>query len=125
MTNDIEFIVEFWEMGGTGRFTVFGRCGSVPIRLNDEFDAVYRYKHRRYPDEVGDEPVREVEKPASLRVVSIHAYEKSLSTMGQGMTGSLVIEGDGTQYIAAGWALGQRDPAQATVSNKPQSVSHE
>ncbi len=28
--------------------------------------------------------------------------------LGQGMTGSLTIEGDGLQYLAAGWILGRK-----------------
>jgi hypothetical protein len=89
-------------------FTVLGRCGDVQIHVGDVFDAVYRYKRRRYPDERGDEPVREVEKPAAIRVVCIHAYQRSLQTMGRGMTGSLTLEGDGLQYLAPGWILGQK-----------------
>jgi hypothetical protein len=89
-------------------FTVIGRCGDMPIHVGDVFDAVYRLKRRRYPDEMGDEPVREVEKPAAIRVVCIHAYQRSLQTMGAGMTGSLTLEGDGLQYIAPGWILGRK-----------------
>ena len=80
---------------------------TLPIHVGEVFDAVYRYKRRRYPDELGDEPVREVEKPAAIRVVCIHAYERSL-TIGEGMTGSLTLDGDGLQYIAPGWILGRK-----------------
>jgi hypothetical protein len=89
-------------------FSVLGRCGDVPIHVGDVFDAVFRYKRRRRPDELGDEPVREVEKPAAIRVVCIHAYQRSLQTMGRGMTGSLTLEGDGLQYLAPGWILGRK-----------------
>ncbi len=124
MTNrGIEFFVDGWVMGESGNFTVIGCCGVLPIRVNDVFDVVFRNKRRKYPDEVGDEPVREVEKPASLRVVCIHAYEKSLSVLGQGMTGSLVLEGEGAQYITAGWALGKRDPSREPVGHEVQSAS--
>lgn len=106
-------------------FTVIGRCGDVPIPVGDVFDEVFRNKRRRYPDELGDEPVREVEKPASIRVVCIHAYQRSLQTMGRGMTGSLTLEGDGLQYLAPGWILGRKDdvPSGQEPETKPTVVS--
>jgi hypothetical protein len=88
--------------------SVIGRCGDVPIHVGDVFDAVFRYKPRRRPDELGDEPVREVEEPAALRVVGIHAYQTCLKTLGEGMTGSLTLEGDGLQFLAPGWILGRK-----------------
>jgi hypothetical protein len=104
----IEFSVDGFVQGE--HFTVLGRCGDESIDLGDEFDAIYHLKKRRYPDEVGDEPVREVEIPVRLRVVCIHAYLKSLPALGQGMTGSIAIEGAGLEYIAPGWVLGRREP---------------
>jgi hypothetical protein len=104
--NELEFIVAGVVEGQ--HFTVIGRCGDAPIHVGDTFDAVYRYKRRRRPDELGDEPVREVEKPAAIRVVCIHAYDLSLDTMNRGLTGSLALEGDGLQYLAPGWILGRR-----------------
>lgn len=101
----LEFIVCGFVHGE--HFIVLGRCGDMPIQVGDMFDAVYRYKRRRYPDEMGDDPVREVEKRAAIRVVCIHAYQRSLQTMGRGMTGSLTLEGDGLQYLT-GWILGQK-----------------
>ena len=101
-----EFIVDGWVPGNSGRFTIVGRCGDEPIRVGDVFDAVFRYKPRRYPDEMGLEPIREVERSASLRVESISAYQESLDELGQGMTGSLVVTGDGMGQISPGWVLG-------------------
>jgi hypothetical protein len=105
---EVEFIVA-GTVEGNHRCTVIGRCGDAPIQIGHVFDAVYRNKRRRRPDELGDDPVREVEKPASIRVVGIHAYERCLKTLGQGMTGSLTLEGNGLQYLAPGWLLGRRN----------------
>jgi hypothetical protein len=116
-----QFIVAGFVQGE--RFTVIGRCGELPIHVGDVFDAVYRYKRRRYPDELGDEPVREIEKPAAIRVISIHAIERCLQTLGQGMTGTLSIEGDGVQYIAPGWILGSRSEAPLSVTQDSESVA--
>lgn len=103
--------------------TVIGRCGDAPIHVGEVFDAVYRNKRRRYPDELGDEPVREAEKPAAIRVVCIHAYERSLTTLGEGMTGSLTLAGDGLQYLAPGWILGRRSESPIANSQVPHSAS--
>jgi hypothetical protein len=114
-----EFIVDYLVSGESGRITVIGRCGDEPIQIGDVFDAVFRYKHRRYPDELGLEPVREVEWPASLRVESISAYEQSLDELGQGMTGSLVVSGEGMAQVSPGWVLGAQNGAsfRSTESN--------
>ncbi len=57
---------------------------------------------------------------AAIRVVCIHAYERSLQTMGRGMTGSLTLEGDGLQYLAPGWILGQKSevPSDGGAGNR-------
>lgn len=117
----IAFIVDGFVQGE--HFTAIGRCGDEPIRLGDEFDAIYRLKRRRYPEEMGDEPVREEEYPVSLKVTCIHAYGRSLPVLGQCMTGSITIEGRGAEWIAPGWLLG-RSAVAATVptaagSNSP------
>jgi hypothetical protein len=102
----VEFLVDGWVLGATGQFHVIGCCGDVPIRVNDTFDAIYRLKPRRFPDQLGDDPIRECERPASIRVESIRAYERDLGMLGEGMTGSLVISGEGIDKLSGGWILG-------------------
>ena len=104
-----EFLVDGWVMNASGQFQVIGCCGDVPIRLNDQFDVIFRYKKRRFPDELGDDPIREEEIPASIRVEHIHAYERSLGMLGQGMTGSIIVSGEGIEKIARGWVLGMKN----------------
>jgi len=118
---DLEFIVVGVVQGE--HFTVVGRCGGVPIHVGGVFEAVYRYKPLRYPDELGDKPVREVEKPAAIRVVCIHSYERSRSVMGEGMTGSLTLDGDGLQYLAPGWILGRKSESPTVVAPEPRAAS--
>lgn len=118
---ELMFIIDGFVQGE--RFNVVGRCGDAPIHVGEVFDAVYRNRRRRYPDELGDEPVREVEKPASIRVLCIHAYERSLKALGEGMTGSLTLEGDGLQYIAPGWILGRKSENPSTDSQIPHLAS--
>ena len=118
---DLEFIVVGVVQGD--HFTVLGLCGDVPIHVGDVFDAVYRYKRRRSPDELGDKPVREVEEPVAIRVVCIHVYDLSLEMLGQGMTGSLVLEGDGLQFLAPGWILGRKCENPAVVDRGAQPAA--
>jgi len=119
--NELQFIVVGVVEGEY--FTVIGRCGGVPIHVGDVFDAVYRYKRRRSPDELGDEPDREVEKPSAIRIVCIHAYGMSLEMMGQGMTGSLSLEGEGLQFLAPGWILGRKSENSAVVDRGSQPAT--
>jgi hypothetical protein len=123
INKEFQFIVCGYDHGE--HFTVLGRCGDVPIRVGDVFDVVYRNRRRRYPDEMDDEPIREVEKPAAIRVICIHAYEMSLEMLGEGMTGSLTLEGDGLQYIAPGWILGRKSegPAGGEQETQPAVAS--
>jgi len=118
---ELMFIVDGFVQGD--RFNVVGRCGDLPIRVGELFDAVYRYK-RRSRDQLGDDPVREVEKPAAIRVVCVHAYERSLKALGEGMTGSLSLEGEGLQFIAPGWILGRKSESTAPESHVLHSASH-
>ncbi len=119
--NEIQFIVVGVDHGE--HFAVLGCCGDVPIHVGDMFDAVYRYKRRRSPDELGDEPIRELEEPAAIRVVCIHAYDLSLEMIGQGMTGSLVLEGEGLQLLAPGWILGRKSEHTALVVRNAQPAA--
>ena len=121
IAHQLMFIIDGFVRGE--HFAVLGQCGDAPIHVGDVFDAVYRNKRRRYPDELGDEPVREVEKPAAIRVVCIHAYERSLKALGEGMTGSLKLEGDGLQYVAPGWILGRKSDHLAAEPQIPHTAS--
>jgi len=87
---------------------ILGRCGDAPIHVGEVFDAVFHYKPRRYPDESGSQPVRDLERPASIRVIGIESYKRSLDCLGEGMTGSLTIEGEGLEHLAPGWILGRK-----------------
>ena len=106
MHDQPEFIVKGIVEGESGRLHVIGRCGDRPIRVDDRFDCIYRNKPRESPLDAGRPPVRIVEKMVALRVACIHAYQRSLPELGQGMTGSLALEGEGSEQVEAGWFLG-------------------
>lgn len=107
----IEFIVAGLVSDGGEMLQVVGRCGGEMIRVGDRFDAIYRYRRAQSLDDYGAEPIRDVERPASLRVVAISGLDRPLSLLGQGMTGSLTIEGEGVEDVAPGWVLGLRGHA--------------
>jgi hypothetical protein len=90
---------------------VVGRCGEMPIHVGDVFDFVINYKPRKYPDEVGDTAVPLKETSVALRVAHIHAYESCLDELGGGMTGALVLDGEGLQCIAPGAVLESSPPS--------------
>ena len=101
-----EFIVSGLVQGDHS--TVIGRCGDLPIRVDDTFDTLYRYKRMKYPDEFDQEPIIEAKCSVNLRVTCVHALGRSLDALGEGMTGSLALEGDGLEKIAPGWVLGRQ-----------------
>jgi hypothetical protein len=98
-----------------------GRCGDEPISKGQVLSAVYRYKKRRYPDEMGNDPVREIERPVRLEVVEIQIHGRSFEQLGQGMTGALFVKGEGIDCLAPGWVLGQLVQSEK-ASETPQFV---
>jgi hypothetical protein len=100
-----QFFIEGYVTGVSGRHTVIGRNGDVPIRLGDTFTAVVRYRPRRYPDDFDKPPEIEMKKEVSLRVIWLHAYEQELDELGEGTTGSVALEGEGADRLGQGWVL--------------------
>jgi hypothetical protein len=91
-----------------GEYAVLiGRCGGVPVRKGDVFHAAYRYKLGRYPDEMGEEPVRLDDAAVRLEVAEIQAHNRSLDLLGQGMTGAVFVRGEGLDRLAPGGVVGQ------------------
>ena len=119
---NLEFIIAHYVPGE--HFTVIGRCGDLTIRIGDTFDTLARYKRPKTLEDYGREPVQEAEIPVSIRVTCVHAYERSLEALGEGMTGSLALEGDGLEKIAPGWVLERRteEPTEVAEAVEPLRV---
>jgi hypothetical protein len=100
-----QFFIEGYTTGESGRHTVIGRNGDRPIYLGDVFTVVARYRPRRYPDDYDKPPEIEVKKDVRLRVTWLHAYEQELDELGEGMTGSVALEGEGADRLGPGWVL--------------------
>ena len=113
----VEFVIDSWVAAETGRFTVIGRCGDVPIRTGETFDVVYSVKPKRYPEGLGEPSIVDCVEPVSLTVECIHAYDLSLQELGEGMTGMLVLRGDGFHHVAPGWVLGRSEDLQTLAGS--------
>jgi hypothetical protein len=122
-TRPVEFVIDYWETGSSGRISVIGRCGDRPIRVGDAFDVVYSFKHRPYPEGLAEPPVVDQVIPVSLTVECIHAYELSLPELGEGMTGQIVLNGRGLHHVAPGWMLG-RSECLSAYAGAPASPQH-
>jgi hypothetical protein len=84
---------------------VIGRCGDVPIRRGEVFQIACRYKQRQRLEDFATPPELVESIPISLRVLEIQAYDQTLDELGEGMTGSLVLDGDGWERICPGTIL--------------------
>lgn len=115
-----EFVVDDWTKGEADRFRVLGRCGNSPIRVDDRFDTLVRFKPRAYPHGLADPPVVDKLQPVSVSVECIHAYGHSLQELGQGMTGELVLRGSAGSHVPPGWVLGlRRDFTASSAESAP------
>ena len=121
--HQIEFIVAGIVPEGSGRLSVIGRNGDRPIPLDQTFDTLVRRRRDRQIIVPGSDSMIDEERSVQVRVVSIHAYERSLPVLGEGMTGSLLLEGEGVRCIAPGCVL--IDTGETTSSSKavPQTTT--
>ena len=84
---------------------VIGRCGDSAIQVNDVFSLACHYQKRQSLEEFAKPPHLLASCPVSLRVLEIQAYGRRLKELGPGMTGSLVLVGDGMEKIGPGSVL--------------------
>jgi hypothetical protein len=78
---------------------VIGRCGDVPIRLDDHFDAVVKYDEPKSIADYERDPIEVSRNRVDLTVKRIHAYGKDREMLERGMTGVLVLVGQGLGSI--------------------------
>jgi hypothetical protein len=93
---------------------VIGRCGESPIRRGDVFAMACRYRARQSLEEFDTPPEILTSCPVSLRVIEIRAYDRPLDELGPGMTGSLVLSGEGMGRIGPGTVLAVPDASQSS-----------
>jgi len=102
MSNDVGFIVEYVVSADQSQLHAIGRCGECPIHVGDEFDRIHA------PAVILREGYRGLGEasPVKLRVERIEAYQRQLATLGQGMTGTIDLRGDGLNRVIPGAVLG-------------------
>jgi hypothetical protein len=94
LANQIGFIVRHAVQDASGHFHVIGRCGDAAIRVGDTFSVVH------IPDRVADDkPSVGASRSVQLTIVGIQAYQRSLSELGGGMSGSIDLEGSGADEL--------------------------
>lgn len=99
----VEFLVEGIVEGEQDH--VIGRCGDSAIRLGNVFTKVCRYQRRQTLEAFATPPELVKSCLVSLRVLGIQAYQRSLDELGPGMTGALVLSGEGMRRIGPGSVL--------------------
>jgi len=107
--NQIGFIVRHIVQGEPGCIHVVGRCGDQPLRQGDVFDIVH------LPARINDEPSLGPAHPVRLSIIGIQSYERSLSELGGGMTGTINLEGSGAESLVPGAILEPPQPVAARV----------
>jgi hypothetical protein len=90
---------------------VIGRCGESAIQVGEVFTKACRYQPRQSLADFATPPVFVESFPISLHVTEIRAYGRLLEELGPGMTGSLVLVGDGVMRIGPGNILESAIPA--------------
>jgi hypothetical protein len=97
------FVVEESRSGPP--FTVVGRCGDQPVRVGGVFTVACRYQSRRSVEDFSHTPQLLDSRPVALTVVAVEAYHRQLDELGPGMTGQLVLAGDGQEGLESGTIL--------------------
>jgi hypothetical protein len=102
MSDDIGFIVEYVVKDSENYFHAIGRCGDGPIQIGDEFIRIHApsLRDRSTYKGMGES------SPVKLRVERIQAYQRELSMLGQGMTGTIDLRGEGLNRVIPGSVLG-------------------
>lgn len=80
-----------------------GRNGDHELHIGDEFNKLVLYKHfydaKRDMIDAGVEETKQI----NYKITSIVAYDRELEFLGAGMTGLLVLEGEGE--LKQDWVL--------------------
>lgn len=94
----IEFFIE--EVKRTDEVAlIIGRNGNDPLKVGDTFNVAYRYEPCWSFD---SPPTIQKQWDATLKVISIHCYNKSVEVLPKGWTGKIEVRGDT-------WDIGHRD----------------
>lgn len=118
MTNDIGFVVEYVVSDDESYSHAIGRCGDYPIQVGDEFHTIHA------PTVIvrGEYPGLGEASPVKLRVERIQAYQRQLNSLGQAMTGTIDLRGEGLDRVIPGAVLGVPVRGESTKPSSPEKV---
>jgi hypothetical protein len=109
MCDPIGFIVNGIVTDSDTYFHIIGRCGDHAIQVGDEFDTVYAPAKSTEIDYPGlGQPLA-----VKLKIERIQAYQRELSTLSGGMTGTIDVRGQGLEHVVPGAVLAT--PAHGSV----------
>ena len=99
------FLVEDVVMGDK-RTAVIGRAGHR-WEVGDVFNCKFKFKPRKYPEEMGKPEEVDVDAPVNLKIVGVEMYQKPRPHLDTCDTGILWLEGE--LEIEHGWDLGFKE----------------
>jgi len=120
MAADIGFIIEYVVSDTGNHFHAIGRCGEFPIQVGDEFHKVYAPSVvlRNTYQGLGES------SQVNLRVERIQAYQHQLPKLGQGMTGTIDLCGEGLNKVIPGAVLAIPARREGTEHEASMAIQH-
>ncbi len=95
MSDAIGFIVEGVVTDSDTYYHLIGRCCDIPIHIGDRFEVAYAPAKP-----IGrDYPGLGVAGSVKLRVERIQSYQRQLEMLGEGMTGTIDVRGEGLNRV--------------------------
>jgi hypothetical protein len=100
-----EFMVSYWTKKD-GRLIVDGRCTVGELYVGDVFITLAQLSPAIRSDPYAAPPVRSFVGDVNYRIAEIAAYERSLDSLDEGMTGRLTLDVlKGIEHAGTGDAL--------------------
>lgn len=101
----MDFLIDSICMGENG-YSVKGVCNQDSVKVGSSFFKIYRYIMKPTSEGfftiTGKEYIRDIK----LQVKQIQAYRHTLDELYEGMSGELLLEGEGGEYIQEKDVLG-------------------
>jgi hypothetical protein len=121
MSEPIGFVIEYVVSDSDRYFHAIGRCGDRPIQVGDRFETIHAPAIilRGAYQGLGEA------SPVKLRVERIQAYQRQLDKLGEGMTGTVDLRGEGLDRVVPGAVLGAPTHPETEAESAREPSSHE
>lgn len=103
-----EFYIAHVVAGESGKTTVVGRAGDLPIPVGTQFTLIYKQEKQKFPEGFTESPGREKQSPICITVLETSAYGKHLEAVPGNSTGSIVVGEKNADVLLPGWMLSER-----------------